>query len=170
MVSVGSSHIGLFSCLQHVEVEVDCNKNPRKFTVYRKNIAEWIQDLFQDLDLLNSMHIYPEKQSQILPDGTSICYTTEPWMSTNLWGYWVSILKKIVPLIISDSTWRILPPQTMVVSLQYCLEYCTTPISPNCFPLEVSKGGLFLHMPYLCPAVSAMAGAPWATDKVDLNS
>src|SRR5258708_2894102 len=53
--------------------------------------------------------------------------------------------------IISDSTWRILPPQTMVVSLQYYLEYCTTLISPNCCPLEVSKGGLFLCMPYLCP-------------------
>ena len=37
----------------------------------------------------------------------------------------------------------------MVVSLQYYLEYCTTPISPNCHPLEVSKGGLFLHMPYV---------------------
>src|SRR5260221_11539553 len=125
----------------------------------RKNITEWIQDLFQDLDLLNSMHIYPEKQSQILPDGTSICYTTEPWMSTNLWGYWVSIFffLNCTP-IISDSTWSILPPWTMVVSLQYYLEYCTTPISPNCHPLEVSKGGLFLHMPYLCPAVSAMAG------------
>jgi len=60
--------------------------------------------------------------------------------------------------IISDSTWRILPPQTMVVSLQYYLEYCTTLISPNCCPLEVSKGGLFLHVPYLCPTVSTMAG------------
>src|SRR5258708_15362985 len=50
------------------------------------------------------------------------------------------------------------PPWTMVVSLQYYLEYCTTWISPNYHPLEVSKGGLFLHMPYLCPTVSAMAG------------
>src|SRR5260221_13312787 len=113
---------------------------------------------FKILDLLNSMHIYPEKQSQILPDGTSIHYTTEPWMSTNLWGYWVSVFFLLVPLIISDSTWRIFAPQTMVVSLQYCLEYCTALISPNCHPLEVSKGGLFLHVPYLCPTVSAMAG------------
>ena len=37
------------------------------------------------------------------------------------------------------------------------LGYSTTPINPKYRPSELSKGGQFLHVPYLYCAISAMA-------------
>src|SRR5260370_41145923 len=45
----------------------------------------------------------------------------------------------------------------MVISLQYYLGYCSTPISPSYCPLEVSKGGLSSCMHYLYLTISTMA-------------
>src|SRR5260370_26549494 len=42
------------------------------------------------------MPFYPEKHCYALVDGTKVCCTTEPWTSTNLWAFWVSV--KVHPI------------------------------------------------------------------------